>query len=418
MSEQTQWAARALRLALRQGVAGEEDPALVFYDLNGLEDAYRGLEGLFAPHTLHALAVKAAPLPGLLAHLTALGAGLEAASLPELFLALAAGCPPGRIVFDSPAKTLQEIRQALQLGVHINADNLCEVERLEGALVQPARASLGLRVNPQVGEGAIACTSVAGIHSKFGEPLSNRKAIVESFAARPWLTGLHMHVGSQGCGLELFLRGVRGILDLRGEINRAAGWAQVSRVDIGGGLPVSYRAGQSAPSMAEYARALARECPELFRGDLRVFTEFGRWLFARRGFAASKVEYVKHCNGKRTAVIHLGADMFPRTCYMPETWTHELAVADGAGHLRPGADGAWDVAGPLCFAGDYLARDRQLPEIHAGDYVLVLDAGAYTLAMWSRYNSRQMPQVIGVRGEELCVLKERESVERVVDFWR
>jgi len=407
-----------LARALSRGLLDEQDSAALFYDLRGLDARLETLGRLFPPGTLHALAVKAAPLPALLSRLAAAGAGLEAASGPELHLALRAGCPPGRVVYDSPAKTVAELREALALGVHLNADNLQELARLDAldAGSAPA-ASLGLRVNPQVGEGAIASTSVAGAYSKFGEPLEKRAEIVRAFVERPWLTGLHMHVGSQGCAVELFIRGARALLDLRRAIDQAAGERRVARLDIGGGLPVAYAPGDVAPSMEDYAAALRRECPELFDGTLRLFTEFGRWMFAGQGFAASRVEYVKEQAGHRTAVIHLGADMFLRPCYLPEAWRHELAVAGPDGAPKAGPLAPWHVAGPLCFSGDFLARARPLPEIEPGDWLIVRDAGAYTVSMWSRYNSRQMPKVLGADGDALTVLKRRETVEDVLRFW-
>jgi diaminopimelate decarboxylase len=156
----------------------------------------------------------------------------------------------------------------------------------------------------------------------------------------------------------------------------------------------------------------------LFAGKVRVFTEFGRWVFANQGFAASRVEYVKEQPGHRTAVIHLGADMFLRTCYAPETWHHEIAAAGPDGTLKQGPVSPWHVAGPLCFSGDFLAKARPMPDINPGDFLLVMDAGAYTYAMWSRYNSRQMPKVIGLALGCAKVLKDRETVQDVVDFWR
>jgi diaminopimelate decarboxylase len=417
-----QKASAALMRALSEGLLDEEDTAALFYDLAGLNARFNQVVEAFPPGALHAVAVKAAPLPALLSRLVARGAGLEAASLPELHLALATGCPPDRIVFDSPAKTVSELRQALALGVHLNADNFQELDRLDGmnAGSSPA-ASIGLRINPQVGMGEIAATSVAGEYSKFGEPVCKRARIIEAYVKRPWLTGLHMHVGSQGCGPDLFIRAARVMLDLRREIDAArclAGVPPVTRVDLGGGLPVSYEPDRCAPSMAGYGEALRRQCPELDDGSTRVFTEFGRFLFANEAVAVSRVEYVKEQPGHRTAVIHLGADMFLRPCYAPETWRHEIKAAGPDGALKSGPSSPCHVAGPLCFSGDFLARSRPLPELSPGDFLMILDAGAYTLGMWSRYNSRQMPKVLGVDGNGLVVLKERESLERVLKSWR
>ena len=414
----------ALRDSLSRGFLNEDDTAAVFYDLDGLDARFGQACDNFPPGSLHAVAVKAAPLAALLARLVAQGAGLEAASLPELHMALAAGCPPERIVFDSPAKTRAELREAVRLGAHLNADNFQELDRLDAIIPPassgsgPASGGIGLRVNPQVGQGSIAATSVAGEYSKFGEPASRREDIIQAFVRRPWLAGLHMHVGSQGCGPDLFTRAARILLDLGRDINAACGHARITRLDIGGGLPVRYSPDQDAPSMAEYAASLRRECPELFDGSVRVFTEFGRWIFANQAFAASRVEYVKEQPGHRTAVIHLGADMFLRPCYAPQSWRHEIVAAGPDGSLKHGPLSPWHVAGPLCFSGDFLAKERPLPELVPGDHLIVLDAGAYTLSMWSRYNSRQMPVVLGIEKGRVSVLKKRESLEQVLAFWK
>ncbi|MFP5221395.1 MAG: diaminopimelate decarboxylase [Acidobacteriota bacterium] len=413
-------ACAALSSALAAGLLSEDDTAAVVYDLDGLDARLQRIQDNFPAGALHAVAVKAAPLAALLERVVSRGAGLEAASLPELHMALTAGCPPERIVFDSPAKTRSELRQAVELGVHLNADNFQELERLDEIVPSEpkGRGSLGLRVNPQVGLGSIAATSVAGEYSKFGEPVSGREEIIEAFARRPWLTGLHMHVGSQGCGLDLFTRAARILLDLRRDIHAACGREQITRLDLGGGLPVRYAPEQGAPSMGDYSDALRRECPELFDGGLRVFTEFGRWVFANQAFAASRVEYVKQQPGYRTAVVHLGADMFLRPCYAPQSWRHEIVAAGPDGALKQGPVGVWNVAGPLCFSGDFLAKSRPLPDLSPGDHLILLDAGAYTMGMWSRYNSRQMPVVLGFEGGTPRVLKKRETLEQVLDFWK
>ncbi|WP_243439110.1 diaminopimelate decarboxylase [Fundidesulfovibrio soli] len=411
-------ASALLRAALEQGALDREDTAVLLYDLDALDARLQELDLAFPASTLHAVAVKAAPFPWLLDRLADAGAGLEAASLPELRIALASGCPPERVVFDSPAKTVAEISEALELGVGLNADNFQELERLDALLAgAKPRGPVGLRVNPQVGQGAIEATSVAGHYSKFGEPIEKRAEIVKAYADRPWLRALHLHVGSQGCPLELMASGVRAVLDLRAEIEAACGPGRIRRFDIGGGLPATYRPDNPAPGFADYAALLRQRCPELFTGEMELVTEFGRAVFAGAGLAASRVEYVKRQPGHRTAVIHLGADMFLRPCYAPETWHHEVAAANPDGSLKSGPVEDWHVAGPLCFSGDFPARAAPLAEVAPGDFILIRDAGAYTLGMWSRYNSRQIPKVVGVEGGRARVLKERETPEKVVTFW-
>ncbi|WP_245588475.1 diaminopimelate decarboxylase [Desulfocurvus vexinensis] len=414
-------AAAMLALALQGGHVGPEDTALVIHDLDRLDARAREAVAAFPPGTLHAVAVKANPLPPLLRRLAGLdpALGAEVASLPELELALEAGLPPGRIVFDSPAKTVAEIRHALALGVHLNADNFQELERIDAAVAEAGapRGTVGLRVNPQVGAGAIAATSVAGAFSKFGLPLDQcRGQIVAAFAARPWLTGLHCHVGSQGCTLEQLVAAARAMVALAGAVRAAGG--RVQAMDIGGGLPATCRDDDPKPTLADYAAALRRGCPGLFAGPHRLVTEFGRAIHAGAAFAAARVEYVKEYGGVRCVVTHLGADMFLRPCYNPADWHHDVAAATPDGVLKPGPATAQAIAGPLCFQGDFPSRRAAAAALEPGDWALLLDAGAYTMAMWSRYNSRPMPAVLGLSRGRLEVLRPRESVADVLRFWR
>lgn len=407
-----------VRQALEAGVFREMDTAVVLYDLDRLEANYVHLVEAFGAGVNHAFAVKACPLPPVLACLAGLGAGAEAASLPEVHLALAAGFAPSRIVFDSPAKTGEELRLALTLGLLINADNLAELARIDAlaaSLGVVPRA--GLRVNPQAGLGRIKATSVAGRYSKFGVPIEQRPAILEAFARHPWLGGLHVHVGSQGCPLELLVAGVGAVFDLAGQIEREQGPGRLTVFDLGGGLPAGYRDSDHPPTPADYVAALAKRCPGLFAGRLSLVTEFGRMLIAPCALAASRVEYVKRQPGHRTAVLHLGADLLVRECYNPKSWPHRTRLLDGRGREKTGRAGGWHLAGPLCFSGDFPVWRARLPAIEPGDIVVIDDVGAYTLSMWSRYNSRQMPRILGLRHGRYSVLREREEPEDVVRFW-
>jgi diaminopimelate decarboxylase len=135
---------------------------------------------------------------------------------------------------------------------------------------------------------------------------------------------------------------------------------------------------------------------------------------------ASKVEYVKREPGCNIILTHVGADLFLRKSYSPEDWHHLITVVYKKGVIKTGTNtNQYLVAGPLCFAGDVIARDLELPVVTEGDYILVHEAGAYTLSMWSRYNSRQMPKVIGysAENETFEVLMEKESTEDLYEFW-
>lgn len=422
--------ARILEKSLfRKGLINSNDTAIVFQDLDQLREKLDLLIRLFPDNTLHAIAIKAMPLPAILRKMGLSGAGLEAASLPELVLALKSGIAPEKIVFDSPVKTRDEIAFALKNHVHLNADNLDEAGRI--ASILPAldtRSTIGLRINPQVGTGRIQITSVAGDYSKFGTPIkSQRQQIVDAFLKYEWLTGIHVHVGSQGCELPLLVDGVKTVVRLAEEINQELKLNnrpnRIANFDMGGGLPVAYLPDDHPPTMEEYVHLLQKEVPELFDGTYRLITEFGRWIHVNTGFTASRVEYVKnpmHPGSPETAMTHLGADMFIRECYLPEQWSHVISVADGEGKIKAGESlSQYMIAGPLCFQGDIIARNILLPEINPGDWLIIHDTGGYTLSMWSRYNSREMPKVIGYRqaGAHFEILKDREKPEDLFDFW-
>lgn len=414
-------AGQALAAAMAQGVAGDR-PALLFHSLDALAARIDLLSTSFPPGTLHALAIKANPVVGVLRFAVARGMGLEAASWEEVALAQAAGCPPEHILFDSPAKTRDELATALDAGVTVNADNFDELARIDTLLDgDPQPTSLiGLRVNPQTGLGSIGMLSVSGGYSKFGVPLGEqRAAIVAAFRRYPWLRGLHVHTGSQGIGMARMVRAAELVFALRETIHRDLGERRIVSVDIGGGLPWPYRADGTAPTPAAYAAALGRAVPEAFAEGVRLATEFGRILQAGSGFAASRVEYLKTDAGRRTAVVHFGADLFMRKVYRPEDWHHHISVLapDGRPKQAPGEPHV--IAGPLCFGGDILAEEAVLPRVEAGDWIVLHDAGGYTLGLWSRHCNRGLPRVLGYRADpwRFQVLLAGEEPADVVRFW-
>lgn len=409
-----------IEAATRAGVLGSDTPVLMFHDLDAFRAGLAALRAAFPPGALHAVAMKANPVGALLAEARALGFGVECASEVEVEHALRLGFAGPDVVFDSPAKTVREIDRALASDVTVNADNLGEIERIAARLAaKPSRSVVGLRVNPVVGGGTIAASSTATRTSKFGVTLDeHRAAIVDAFARHPWLVGLHAHVGSQGCALDRMVESARRLVDLAVEIEARRGRA-VTLLDIGGGLPVDYTSDDVRPTFAEYAALLRQRVPELFSGRFRLVTEQGRSVFAKGGWVASRVEHTKRAGGRDIAVVHVGADLFVRTAYLPATWPHRITVHDPAGALKQGPASPWDIAGPLCFSGDLLAEGRALPPVEAGDFVVVHDAGAYTLSMWSRYNSRRAPAVFGYTLDptSLRLLKAAETVDDVLRFW-
>ncbi|MFE6225892.1 diaminopimelate decarboxylase [Streptomyces sp. NPDC057854] len=416
--------ATVLKEALSRGVLGEDHPVAGFVDVQGVRDSVAALHQAFAhvPDVLHAFAVKAAPLVPVLRLFADAGMGCEAASPGETRLALAAGFEPDRIVLDSPAKTRTEIREALTLGIALNADNLAELARVDDLRPADSRSVVGLRVNPQVGGGTIAAMSTATAHSKFGVALDDpggRARVLDAFLRRPWLTRLHAHVGSQGCPLPLIARGLAALHRLAEEINAHAGRRQVTSLDLGGGLPVNVRDDTVTPTFEEYVRELDRTEPALLDGRYQVVTEFGRSLLAKNGFTAAVVEYVKDSGGRRIAVTHAGAQVATRTVFMPEAWPVRITAHGPDGRPRTTRVVPQDVAGPLCFAGDVVAHERLLPELSEGDVVVLHDTGAYYFSAPWAYNSLPRPGVYGFLhregGVDLAPVRTPQTFEEVVE---
>ncbi|MFJ3501582.1 diaminopimelate decarboxylase [Streptomyces sp. NPDC090135] len=393
----------AVRASVDQGLLSPAEPVVALLDTAGIRASAAALTSAFAAVTdapvLHAFAVKAAPLVPVLRLLHEAGIGAEVASPGELALARAAGVPPDRTVLDSPAKTPEELRRALSLGIAVNADNLQELDRLDALVASgPTASPLGLRVNPQVGAGSIDALSTATATSKFGVALRDegaRKTVVQAFLDRPWLTRLHTHTGSQGVPLALMAQGVGEAYALAEEINRAAGRRQVDTLDIGGGLPVNFASDEETPTYAEYARLLADAVPGLFDGRYRLVTEFGRSLLAKHGTVLARVEYTKSSGGRPIAVTHAGVQLATRTVYAPGSWPLRVLAYDSEGRPRTGETAVQDVAGPACFAGDLIATGRELPLLRPGDVVAVPDTGAYYFAHHYAYNSLPRPGIHG-----------------------
>lgn len=418
----------AVRAAVERRLLTEDRPVVALLDVAGIRASAAALHAAFtavtAPDTrvLHAFAVKAAPLVPVLRLLRDADIGAEVASPGELGLARAAGIAPGRTVLDSPAKTPAELREALALGIAVNADNPQELTRLD-ALLRSAltRSPLGLRVNPQTGGGSIGALSTATATSKFGVALRDEGArawVVRAFLDRPWLTRLHTHSGSQGVALALMAEGVRTVHELAEEINEAAGRRQIDTIDIGGGLPVNFSSDEETPTYAEYARLLKDTVPGLFDGRYGLVTEFGRSLLAKHGTVLARVEYAKSAGGRPIAVTHAGVQIATRTVYDPASWPLRIAAYDAEGRPKDGPLVAQDVAGPACFAGDLLATDRPLPALAQGDVVAALDTGAYYFANHYAYNSLARPGVHGFTvatdGVRFATVRPPQTVAEIV----
>ncbi|MFE6490453.1 diaminopimelate decarboxylase [Streptomyces sp. NPDC057748] len=420
----------ALARAVEDGLLGPHSPVVGLLDVDGVLAAVDALneafEGPFegpAP-VQHTFAAKACGLVPVLRLLADAGMGCEVASPGELEQALAAGFPYERLVFDSPAKTVEELEFALAHGIAVNLDNFQELARVDRLLAgREAAGPIGLRVNPQVGAGAIGAMSTATATSKFGVALRDagaEDAVIEAFEQRPWLNRLHAHVGSQGCPLPLVAEGIRTAYELAERINTRLGRARITGIDIGGGLPVNFDGEEDRPTYADYVAGLREAVAGLFDGRYTLVTEFGRSLLAKSGTIGTVVEYTKSAGGRRIAVTHAGAQVATRTVFMPGSWPLRVGVFDASGRPKQGPAETVDIAGPCCFAGDLTATARELPAVEPGDVVALYDTGAYYFSSHFSYNSLPRPAVYGYRTDaagrvRFALVREAQSVREVVE---
>ena len=395
--------AGAIRAAIANGLL-HQTGAISLVDLDCLGARAANLIQAFPDHFRHGYAVKANYYTTVLAELRRAGMCAEVAGPGELALAMQAGYSGADIVFDAPVKTREELIKALTIGAHINVDNFQELEII-AALRNSIRSSsvIGLRINPQIGAGDIALSSTATDHSKFGIGLNdpgNREMITGAFHGFPWLTALHVHVGSVGCSLPLMCRGVGDTVALAEEINESIGAVQIHTIDIGGGLPVDFSRDDDTPTFADYAELLTRSIPELASGKYRGITEFGRAVVAKCAMTIARVEYTKTMGGRHIALTHAGAHNLMRVVFQPEAWARRVTALDARGIPKSGDLVDQDIAGPCCFAGDIIAHERPLPRLEPGDHVVIQDTGAYCFSNHFQYNAMTTDAVYGYRRSE------------------
>eukprot|EP00928_Gymnodinium_smaydae_P052777 TRINITY_DN36942_c0_g1_i1.p1 TRINITY_DN36942_c0_g1~~TRINITY_DN36942_c0_g1_i1.p1 ORF type:complete len:469 (-),score=107.37 TRINITY_DN36942_c0_g1_i1:150-1556(-) len=420
----------ALASAVRQGFLGagvdaeqnlldgdeEFKPIGVFYDADMWHANLASLRSEFpsngggdaaASHFLHACAVKTNPLSWFMQQARDAGHGAECASVSEVTHALDLGFAPSSVIYDSPCKTVGEIKFALKKGVHLNVDNLQELERIQrlmdleaqGQFQREAKGTIGIRINPLVGAGTIAQFSVSTGKSKFGVPLAKegpeRTKFLETVVSKPWITCVHVHTGSGGMGLDQLVAGVRVAVDFALEINKLAGKKQITVLDMGGGLAINWTAEDPLSAFPAYAAALRAAVPELFDPSVfdRVVTEFGAALHTKFAWIASRVEYTKSYDGGRIAMIHAGSDVLMRACYCPGTFVNHRPFAYRAdGQPKTCEDSELvktDIAGPLCFAGDVVLTEAKLPALEVDDIVALADVGGNSLSLKTTHCSRQ-----------------------------
>ena len=375
----------------------KRENALYFYDFDCLENRLDILNNIFPKGVLHAIAIKTHSTPAVLNKIVEYGMGLEAASIEEVKLALDAGITPDKLVFDSPVKTRAEINYCHQelSGMYVNANSLEELARYP----KNFSGKLGLRVNPLVSSDAPSIFDVAQKKSKFGVPITEQEAIVKACLDYP-IEGLHLHIGS---GIKDFsgnIAAIGRVLNLAKKINQLRPDKPLSFLDIGGGIDFEAE-NTSSFSVQSFVDKLTRDYSELFQ-DFQVITEYGKFVHKHNAFAVSKIEYVTqplHDNETGTAFIHLGADLFLRKVYSQLNIQYPYSIYFP--NEEEQASKRYNIAGPLCFAGDFLYYDLQLPKLNEGDLFFIHSVGANTLSMWSRHCSREKPMFIEIYSSNL-----------------
>lgn len=378
-------------------------PAYV-YSRAAFENHYRAYDEALAgrPH-LVCYAVKANSNLAVLNVLARLGAGFDIVSGGELERVLRAGGDPARVVFSGVGKQPHEMRRALQVGVRcFNVESDTELDRLnEVAGEMGVKAPISLRVNPDVDAGTHPYISTGLKENKFGIDIADAPRVYARAAAMPHLDvqGVDCHIGSQLTTVDPFLDALDRVLALVDQL--AEEGITIRHLDMGGGLGVTYDQEQP-PSPGEYIRAMLDRMDDR---SLELFLEPGRSIAANAGIMLTRVEFLK-CTEHRNFAIIDGAmnDMIRPALY--SAWQAIVPV-------RPRTDVPeqnWDLVGPVCETGDFLGKDRRLA-LAAGDLLAVRSAGAYGFVMSSNYNTRNRPPELMVDGDQVHVIRERETLD-------
>ncbi|WP_313489343.1 diaminopimelate decarboxylase [Stutzerimonas nitrititolerans] len=375
------------------------------YSRADIEAQYRAyadaLSGM--PH-LVCFAVKANSNLGVLNVLARLGAGFDIVSRGELERVLAAGGKPERIVFSGVGKTRDDMRRALEVGVHcFNVESTDELERLQLVAAElGVIAPVSLRVNPDVDAGTHPYISTGLKENKFGIAIADAEAV---YARADELSNLEVigvdcHIGSQLTTLPPFLDALDRLLALIDRL--AVRGIRIRHLDLGGGLGVRYR-DEQPPLAGDYIKAVRQR---IEGRDLALVFEPGRSIVANAGLLLTRVEYLKHTEHKDFAIVDAAMNDLIRPA-LYQAWMDVVPVQPRNGEVRH-----YDIVGPICETGDFLAKERPLA-LAEGDLLAVRSAGAYGFVMSSNYNTRGRAAEVLVDGDQAFEVRRRESVQEL-----
>jgi diaminopimelate decarboxylase len=396
-----------LSLVALHDIAARVGTPTYVYNADAIRARYHELDQALAdvPHRI-CFAVKANSTLAVLRVLRDLGAGADIVSGGEMARALAAGFAPERIVFSGVGKSSAELQQAIRAGLgHINVESREELELLAKlAATEGRRVPVGIRVNPDVTTETHPYISTGKSGIKFGIPVDQVVSAAEFVRDTPRLelTTLAMHLGSQLVNPTPFREGIARLLELVTRL-RQVNITTLRVLDIGGGLGIRYT---DEPSM-DPTRFAESVVPLLASSKLTTYVEPGRFLVGSAGVLLTQVLYRKHSGGKEFVVVDAGMNDLVRPSHYQAY--HEIVPLEDHGRTESRVD----VVGPVCETGDFLALDRALPGVVAGEWLAVLGAGAYGFVMASNYNTRPRPAEVLVDGERWWVARAREQIQEL-----
>ena len=390
-------------------IAAQHHTPVYIYSRATLERHWRAFDDALGSHPhLICYAVKANSNIGVLSVLAKLGSGFDIVSGGELARVIEAGGDMSKVVFSGVGKTPEEIEFALQQGIHcFNVESEPELERINAVAGKLGKkAPISLRINPDVDAKTHPYISTGLKANKFG--IARERAVeVYSLAASLEhlnVVGMDCHIGSQLTETGPFVDALDRLLELVDELS--AKGIEISHLDVGGGLGVTYK-DETPPHPKEYARAIAAKMAG--REHLTLIMEPGRAIAANAGIMLTKVEFVKEGEEKSFAIVDAAMnDLIRPSLY--SAWMSIIPVDENPAH-KPHV---YDVVGPICETGDFIGKDRELA-IAPGDLLAVRSAGAYGFVMASNYNTRCRPAELLVDKSDVHVVRERENLK---DLWK
>ena len=386
-------------------IAGEVGTPCYVYSRAALTHAYTSFTEAFRGRDhLVCYAVKANSSLGVLDVFQRLGSGFDIVSSGELERVLAAGGDARKVVFSGVGKSAAAIRLALERGVLcLNVESESELGRVDAiARERGVRAPVSLRVNPDVDAGTHPYIATGLKQNKFGIPHAQALPLYRraQALANVSIEGIDCHIGSQLTEIEPIAEALGKIAELVERL--AAEGIPLSHVDVGGGLGIRYQ-DERPPALADYARAVTAAFPD---PKLKLLFEPGRALTGNAGVLLTRVEYLKRGEGRNFAIVDAAMNDLMRPA-LYGAWHEILPVAEG------GSADTYDVVGPVCETGDFIARARRFAA-REGSLLAVMSAGAYAMCMASNYNSRPRAAEVMVDGDAIHVIRTREEVRDLI----